>query len=324
MNKLDLDIDKSTLLNMYKKMFRIRKFEEKVYNLFLQSILPGTIHQYIGQEAVAVGVCENLNNNDFITSTHRPHGHAIAKGVEIKKFMAELFAKAEGCCGARGGSMHIGDPDVGMIPAIAIVGGGLTVAPGLALAFKMMKTKQVAVAFFGEGASNEGAFHEGLNFASVQKLPVLFICENNLYAVSTPWRQTTPVENIADRAVSYSIPAEIVDGMDVVAVYGAAKKAIERARGGNGPSLIEAKTYRFCGHGRFDPAHYRPKEELEAWKNLDPIPSFATRLIKSDLVSKQGLTKLEDEIIQEIEEAVEYAKNLPDPRGQDGLLYVYA
>lgn len=324
MNKIISEISKNTLENMYKKMFMIRKFEEKVYSLFLQNILPGTIHQYIGQEAVAVGVCENLNKNDFITSTHRPHGHAIAKGVDLKKIMAELFAKKEGCCGAHGGSMHIGDPEVGMIPGLAIVGAGITIAPGLALAFKMMKTKQIAVAFFGEGASNEGAFHEGLNFASIKKLPVIFVCENNLYAVSTRWNLTTPVNNIIDRAASYSIQGEIVDGMDVLEVYKVVKRAIKRAREKSEPSLIEAKTYRYCGHGRFDPAKYRPKEEVEEWKKRDPISNFADYLIKNKIFPKRKLDELENLIIKEIEIATEFAQKLKDPKPEDGLLYVYA
>jgi TPP-dependent pyruvate/acetoin dehydrogenase alpha subunit len=313
-----------SLLVLYKKMVTIRKFEEKVYYLFLQRILPGTIHQYIGQEAVATGVCANLNKDDFITSTHRPHGHALAKGVSVRSAFAELYAKPDGCCHAKGGSMHMGDPQVGMIPAIAIVGGGLTVSPGLALAFKLKHTKQVATCFFGEGASNEGAFHEGVNFAAVKQLPIVFVCENNLWAVSTPFSLVSLVENVADRCEAYGIPGIVVDGMDVLAVYDAAHDAVKRARDGGGPTLLEAKTYRFCGHSRFDPRTYRTKGEEEQWAKRDPISSYAKWLVDNGVATHEDLAQADEMIESEIEEAVSYAAELPDPEPTDALKDVFA
>src|ERR1700690_1859874 len=204
---------------LYRAMLLIRRFEDRVFRLFLEGEIPGTLHQYQGQEAVAVGVCDALTRDDWITSTHRPHGHALAKGVSARSAMAELYGKRTGCCGGKGGSMHLGDPDVGMLPAIAIVAGGNTVVTGLGLAMKLRQTSQVAVCFFGEGATNEGAFHESLNFAAVQHLPIVFVCENNMYGASTAYNKVSLVENVADRAHAYGIRSEIVDGMDVLAVY---------------------------------------------------------------------------------------------------------
>src|SRR5580693_5101305 len=218
--------------SLYRQMLLIRRFEDRVYRLFLDGEIPGTLHQYQGQEAVATGVCDLLGRRDWITSTHRPHGHALAKGVDVNAAMAELYGKATGCCGGKGGSMHLGDPSVGMLPAIAIVGGGNTVVTGLGLAFKLMRTDQVAVCFFGEGATNEGAFHEGLNFAAVKRLPIVFACENNLYGASTPFSAVSLVEDVAARAGAYGVPAQIVDGMDVLAVREATSFAVAAARAG--------------------------------------------------------------------------------------------
>ena len=207
------------VLSLYKRMILLRRFEEHVYFLFLQGEIPGTVHQYQGQEAVAVGICDHLSYSDWITSTHRPHGHALAKGIKPREALAELYGKATGCCGGKGGSMHLGDPAVGMVPAIAIVGGGNSVITGMGLAFKLRQTEQVAVCFFGEGATNEGAFHESLNFAAVQHLPIVFVCENNMYGASTVYNKVSLVENVADRARAYGISSVIVDGMDVLAVH---------------------------------------------------------------------------------------------------------
>ncbi len=223
------------LAGLYRSMLRIRRFEERVYFLFLEGEIPGTLHQYQGQEAVAVGVCSALERTDWITSTHRPHGHALAKGVTSRAAMAELYGKATGCCRGRGGSMHLGDPDVGMLPAIAIVAGGNTVVTGLGLAFKLRRSGQVAACFFGEGAANEGAFHEGLNFAAVQRLPVVFVCENNLYGASTPFTRVSLLEDVAARAAAYGVPGRIVDGMDVLAVREATAEAVAAARAGRRP-----------------------------------------------------------------------------------------
>ena len=262
MAKMDFDgLSTEHLRALYRKLVLLRRFEDRVYQLFLQGELAGTLHQYQGQEAVAVGACDCLNTDDWITSTHRPHGHALAKGVSTRAAMAELYGKETGCCRGKGGSMHFGDPEVGMLPAIAIVGGGNTVVTGLGLAFKLRKTKQVAVCFFGDGATNEGAFHEGMNFAAVQKLPIVFVCENNLYGASTSYHQVSPVVDVAERAAAYRVPAQIADGMDVLAVRRATASAVEAARGGQGPTLIECKTYRFTGHSRSDARWYRTKAE---------------------------------------------------------------
>ena len=275
-------------LELYRGMLRIRRFEERVYLLFLEGEIPGTMHQYQGQEAVAVGVCDALERTDWITSTHRPHGHALAKGVSARAALAELYGKATGCCRGRGGSMHLGDPDVGMLPAIAIVAGGNTVVTGLGLAFKLRRSGQVAACFFGEGASNEGAFHEGLNFAAVQRLPVVFVCENNLYGASTAYARVSLVEDVAARAVAYGVPGRIVDGMDVLAVREAMTEAVAVARAGDGPTLLECKTYRYVGHSRSDARGYRQREEEEAWKARDPIVRLRPQLPRASRHGRRG------------------------------------
>lgn len=305
-------------LELYRGMLRIRRFEERVYLLFLEGEIPGTMHQYQGQEAVAVGVCDALERTDWITSTHRPHGHALAKGVSARAALAELYGKATGCCRGRGGSMHLGDPDVGMLPAIAIVAGGNTVVTGLGLAFKLRRSGQVAACFFGEGASNEGAFHEGLNFAAVQRLPVVFVCENNLYGASTAYARVSLVEDVAARAVAYGVPGRIVDGMDVLAVREAMTEAVAVARAGDGPTLLECKTYRYVGHSRSDARGYRQREEEEAWKARDPIVRLRAQLPESDAAT------VDAEVEAELDDAVEFARNSPDPDPDELLGDVYA
>lgn len=311
-------------LGLYRGMVRIRRFEDRVYQLFLKGELPGTLHQYQGQEAVAVGVCEALQLTDWITSTHRPHGHALAKGVNMRAAMAELYGKATGCCGGKGGSMHMGDPDVGMIPAIAIVAGGISVVTGLGLAFKLRATGQVAACFFGEGATNEGAFHEGVNFAAVQKLPIVFVCENNIYGASTPFHLTSLVVDVADRAAAYGIPSVIVDGMDVVAVRTAMENARARAATGGGPTLIEAKTYRFAGHSRGDARRYRTRDEEAEWKERDSIKRLGLAITTTGLADEGGLSAVVDEVNAEIEDAVEFSRNSPDPDASEALTDAYA
>jgi TPP-dependent pyruvate/acetoin dehydrogenase alpha subunit len=306
------------LAELYRSMLRIRRFEERVYLLFLEGEIPGTLHQYQGQEAVAVGVCDALERTDWITSTHRPHGHALAKGVSSRAAMAELYGKATGCCRGRGGSMHLGDPDVGMVPAIAIVAGGNTVVTGLGLAFKLRRSGQVAACFFGEGAANEGAFHEGLNFAAVQRLPVVFVCENNLYGASTPFMRVSLLEDVAARAAAYGVPGRIVDGMDVLAVRAATAEAVAAARAGDGPTLVECKTYRYVGHSRSDARGYRTREEEAAWKERDPIARMRAQLPEADAV------RIEAEVEEELDEAVEFARNSPDPDPAELLGDVYA
>jgi len=318
----DIGLEKN--LHLYKQLVLLRRFEERVYFQYMQGEIPGTLHQYHGQEAVAVGVCDHLSKTDWITSTHRPHGHALAKGVSPRAAMAELYAKATGCCKAKGGSMHLGDPEVGMLPAIAIVGGGNTIVTGLGLAFKMRRSEQVAVCFFGDGATNEGAFHEGLNFAAVQKMPIVFVCENNLYGASTPYHAVSPITDVADRACAYGVPAQIVDGMDVLAVHQAAQEAIASARGGSGPVLLECKTYRYIGHSRSDARHYRTREEEAAWAAKDPIPRLGNMLIESRQVSQSDLDAIEHEIESVLDDAVEFARNSPEPTPEQAVMDIFA
>ena len=313
----EIKVDKNVLLEMYETMVRIRKFEDRVYYLFLEGSMPGTIHLYIGQEAVAAGACANLTREDVITSTHRPHGHAIAKGVSIRSLMAELFAKQTGCCKGKGGSMHVGDISVGAIPAIAIVAGGIPVATGCALAFKMKKKKQVAVSFFGDGASNEGVFHEAVNMGAIWNLPVIYVCENNLYGASTHVSKVMKISNIAERAAAYGIPGEVVEGNDMQAVYQTVRKAVEQARSGEGPTLVECKTYRRAGHSRRDANAYRDKEEEKRWLARDPLVIAKNYLLKQKIWSEEEDKALSARIDAEIEDAVEYAKNSPLPKTED-------
>jgi len=308
---------------MYMKALEIRHFEQRVYYLFLEGLIPGTIHLYTGQEAVAVGVCSSLRRDDFIVSTHRPHGHYIAKGGQINKLMAELFGKKTGCCKGKGGSMHVCDFDAGMPPAIAIVGANVPIAVGMALAFKMKGTDQVVACFFGDGAINQGMWHEGVNIAAIWKLPIILVCENNLYAASTHVTKVM-LKNIVERAGAYGIPGQTVDGNDVTAVYGKACKAVERARKGEGPALIECLTYRHGGHSRGDPATYRPKEEVEEWLRRDPISRFKNKLIEKGVLTVERAKEIERNVEAEIEEAVKFAKESPFPEPETGLEDIYA
>lgn len=303
--------------DLYRTMFLIRRFEETTLELYMQGKIPSTLHLYIGQEAVATGVCANLRTDDYVLSTHRPHGHALAKGVATRDIMAELFGKATGTCKGKGGSMHVGDFDIGMLPAIAIVGGNVPIAAGTALAAKMMKTGQVSVCFSGDGAANEGAWHEGVNAAAIWDLPVIFVCENNQYAASTPFELTFRVENISERACAYGIPGFNVDGNDVLAVYQATREAVERARKGKGPTLIECKTYRQCGHSRSDPRTYRTRQEEEEWKKRDPIPNYREWLIARHKADDIQLRQIEQGVEQTIQEAIDYAEASPQPRPED-------
>ncbi len=316
-------MEKQRELLLYRKMVQIRKFEEKLYHLFLTRPMPGSMHQYNGQEAVAVGFCAHLNRDDYITSTHRGHGHCIAKGASIRAIMAEMFAKRTGCCRAMGGSMHIADFSVGMLGAMGIVGSGIPIAVGAAWSCQYRRSGQVTVCFFGDGAANEGAFHEALNLAGVWKLPIVFVCENNVYGFSTHYQRVTPIENIADRASSYGIEGVVVDGMDLRAVYDEAARAIERARTGEGATLVECKTYRYMGHSRFEKAAYRSGKELEEWKKRDPIEQFREYLLKSREVEEEELERINGEVDGEMEEAVSYAENSPDPEPDDYRKFIY-
>jgi pyruvate dehydrogenase E1 component alpha subunit len=309
---------------LYKQMVRIRRFEEELFRLFMNRPMPGSMHQYIGEEAVAVGVCAHLTQEDYVTSTHRGHGHCIAKGVDLKAIMAEMFAKKTGCCKGMGGSMHIADFSAGMLGANGIVGAGIPIASGAAWACQLRRPGRVSVAFFGEGAANEGAFHEGVNLAAVWNLPVVFVCENNLYNFSVHYKKTMVIDNVADRAAAYGIPGLVVDGMDLVAVYLAAGEAIRRAREGRGPTLIECKTYRFMGHSRFEPAGYRPKEEVAEWKKRDPISMFQEVLISKFQASQADFEEIESEVSREMQEAVAFAEQSPDPGPDDYARYIFA
>jgi acetoin:2,6-dichlorophenolindophenol oxidoreductase subunit alpha len=309
---------------MYRRMLLCRMFEERVYYLFLEGRLPGTIHQSQGQEASAVGVCWALEENDMITSTHRPHSHAVARGVAVKSIMAELFAKETGCCRGKGGSMHIGDRDAGMLPAIAIVGGAIPLAAGYALAFQYLKRPNIVACFFGDGATNIGTFHEGINMAAIWELPVVFVCENNRYAASTAIEQVMKVKHVSERAAAYGIPGETVDGNDVERVYETMMKAALRARIGLGPTLLELETYRFAGHSRSDPGHYRSTEEVTAWKQRDPITRYETKLLTEGVLKPEGITEIKSAIERELEEAVALAEQSPDPQPEDCINDVFA
>lgn len=316
--------EKENLIEMYHQMLRIRQFEEKVYELYGQNLVPGTIHLYVGQEAVAVGVCANLRRDDYITSTHRGHGHCIAKGADLRKIMAEILGKKTGYCKGKGGSMHIADFSIGMLGATAVVGAGIPIATGAGLSIKLRKTEQVVACFFGDGASNQGTFHEAINIAAVWSLPVIFVCENNLYAMGTRQSRVMKIENIAERAVAYGIPGVTVDGNDVLAVLEATRDAVNRARHGEGPTLIECRTYRHKGHSRFDPANYRPKEEVKEWLKNDPIRRFKAKLHEMGLITEQETEKIKQEVISTVEDAVKFAIKSVYPAPEEALKNLYA
>jgi len=312
------------LLGLYERIVTIRQFEERIKLLFLEGSMPGTIHQSQGQEASAVGVCAALNPDDYITSTHRPHGHALAKGLTPEEMMLELFGKAAGCCKGKGGSMHIGNMQKGMLPAIAIVGGGIPIAAGMALAFKLRKQPQIVACFFGDGATNEGAFHEGLNLASIWSLPVIYVCENNLYGASTAISKVTRVPRLSEHVQIYGIRSETVDGNDVLAVYEAARRAVDEARRGEGPVFLELLTYRRTGHSRRDPSHYQPKEEQEVWFSRDPILVLKNGLLAREDVTDSDLSAIESKVEGVIEAAVETARQAPLPTADDLTTDVFA
>ncbi len=300
-------------LELLEQIVLIREFEQTAYLRYLQGEIPGTLHQYQGQEAVAVGVGAVLRTDDWITSTHRPHGHALAKGMHPREALAEIYGKASGCLGARGGSMHLGDPELGMLPSVAIVGGGITLAPGLALGLARRGSDAVVACFFGDGAVNEGAFHEGVNIAAAMNLPVIFVCENNLYSASTPFAETTRNPEIASRGAAYGIPAERVDGMDVLAVRDAAQRAVSLARAGGGPTLLECLTYRFVGHSRSDARGYRQRAEEAQWRERDPIKRFPEWLVESGLASDEQAQAAAQRAKDRVADALRFAQEAPPP-----------
>lgn len=322
------EISEEKLLWMHRKMITIRTFEERASELFLKGELPGGVHLSIGQEAVPVGTCANLKEEDHITSTHRGHGDIIAKGADVKRMFAELYGKKTGYCKGFGGSMHMADFSIGIIGANGIVGAGLPIATGSALAQKILSTNNITVCFFGDGASNQGTFHESINLASIWKLPVVYICENNQYAVSTPAAYSVSVKDIAERAKAYGIPGVTVDGMDVIAVYEATKEAIDRARRGEGPSLVECKTYRYHGHAEGEEAFgwtgYRTSEEIEEWKKRDPIIKMENAFKSRNILDDKKIKDIWDEVRNEIEEAIKFAKESPLPEPEDAIKNLYA
>ena len=319
---------KEFAVKLYETMCTIRKFEECVKHDFLAGEIPGFTHSYIGEEAIATGVCAALRDDDVIESTHRGHGHCVAKGADVNRMMAEIFGKETGLCKGRGGSMHIADFSIGMLGANGVVGGGYNLATGAALAFKnVLKTDQVAVVFFGDGASNRGTFHEAMNAASAWKLPVIFVNEMNCWASTTPYRTTCNVENISDRAAGYHIPGVVVDGQDPFAVYEAAKAAVERARAGEGPTMIECKTYRIEGHFVGDPELYRSKEEtMKIFHDTDPLKKFREKMAESmnDLVTSAECDEIDAKVDAKIKAAKEFAMDSKRPAASEYMKFVYA
>ena len=316
-------IDRTKLLEMYERMTEIRTFEDAAGKNFADGLVPGFVHLYAGEEAIAVGVCAHLSDRDYITSTHRGHGHCIAKGVDIPGMVAELMGKATGVCKGKGGSMHIADVDKGMLGANGIVGGGFPLACGAALTAKTLGTGGVAICFFGDGAANQGTFHEGLNLAAIWNLPVVFVCENNGYAESTPVSYHCAASDIANRASGYEIPGVVVDGLDLFSVYEAAGEAIARARRGGGPTLIEAKTYRYYGHFQGDMITYRTQEELDRHKERDPIQGVRAYALRHGLATEADFGAIDDRVKADLDAAWTAAKAAPFPAPEEALTDVY-
>ncbi|MDP4083774.1 MAG: thiamine pyrophosphate-dependent dehydrogenase E1 component subunit alpha [Bacillota bacterium] len=322
--KVPSHITEEKLVSLYKEMWLIRYFDEKVDQFFAKGMIHGTTHLCVGQEPSAAGAIAALKDIDKITSTHRGHGHCISKGANVNGMMAELFGRVDGYCKGKGGSIHIADLEKGNLGANGIVGGGIPIAVGAALTSKMKKEGYVVLCFFGDGASNEGSFHESLNLASIWDLPVVFICENNQYGMSGSVKEMTRVENIADRAVSYGMPGKVVDGLDAIEIMNTVYDAVERARQGHGPTLIEAKTYRWKGHSKSDAKKYRTREEEEEWRKKDGIKRFRDLLIEEGIFTEEKAKQLQEEAKQEVEDAVKFAENSPQPSIESLLEDVYA
>jgi len=307
-------LKKEDVLKIYKSMLKIRFFENKITDLYSKGLMPGLAHLYIGEEAIAVGVCANLTEHDFAVSTHRGHGHLIAQGADLKKMMAEVLGKKTGFCKGKGGSMHIMDASKGILGANGIVGAGIPIATGSAYSAKVRGTDQVTIAFFGDAASNQGTFHESINMAAAWKLPIVYVCENNLFGISVDIREVTATKDIATRAKAYDIPGIIVDGNDVLEVYRVTKEAIKRARQGEGPSLIECKTYRFKGHHVGDPGWvYRLEKETKEWMKRCPIKTFRERMIKEKIASEEEVNLIEKDVKEIITEVIDFAVQSPYP-----------
>ncbi|MDF2474147.1 MAG: acoA 2 [Anaerocolumna sp.] len=319
-----MKLSKDVMKDMYLRMRRIREFETKAQNLFAEGRIPGFVHLYIGEEAVATGVCENLTDEDFITSTHRGHGHIVAKGGDLKFMMAELYGKATGYCKGKGGSMHIADRDKGILGANGIVGAGHNIAVGAGLSAQYRGTDQVCVCFFGDASTNQGTFHESMNMAAVWKLPIVFVCENNNYGISMSQDRHMAIKDVADRGAAYGIPGVAVDGNDVLAVHEAAEEAIARARKGQGPTLLECKTYRHRGHFEGDAGAYKPTEEQAAWIKKDPLPRFAEFLKENKIFTEKEIAKLDEQVAEEIAEAIKFAEESPDPELESVVQDIYS
>ncbi len=323
-----MDIEKDALMTMLRRMMLIRRFDETVKELVQRGELVGAAHCYIGEEAVAVGACAALRDDDYITGNHRSHGHPIAKGGDVRRAMAELLGKSTGYCKGKGGSMHLADFDIGILGESGIVASALPVAVGAAMGSRMQGHDRVVVSFFGDGASNQGACHEAMNLASIWKLPVIFLCENNQYAVTTHFSDVVAVENISDRSTAYDMPGVLVDGQDVMAVYETVHHAVERGRAGDGPTLVEARTYRFEDHseglGRILREPYRTDEEVDAWRERDPITIHERTLLERQIATQDEIDVLRAEVAAAIEDALEFARESPYPAPEDLVVDMYA
>jgi pyruvate dehydrogenase E1 component alpha subunit len=317
--------DRERLLAMLRTMVRIRLFDERIVALFNAGKIAGAVHSYVGEEAVATGVCANLRSDDYITSTHRGHGHLLAKGGRMDRMMAELFGRVDGYCRGKGGSMHMVDVSLGILGANGIVGAGVPIATGAATAIRLRGGDQVVACFFGDGAANIGAFHEGINLAAVWRLPVVFVCENNLYAQFTAQSLHAATPDLSVRGAAYGIPGISVDGNDVLAVSEVTSAAVARARAGEGPTLIEAKTYRWFGHAINNPASAigRPEAEIQAWKARDPIPAFERQLVEAGMATQSDIEALHAQCTEELEASISFAEASPPPEPEDALNDVY-
>jgi acetoin:2,6-dichlorophenolindophenol oxidoreductase subunit alpha len=317
------ELGRQRLLTMYEKMRTIRGFEGKLHEFFAAGEIPGFVHLYAGEEAVAVGATAAINPDDYVTSTHRGHGHCLAKDVDLGAMLAEIFGRTAGVCKGKGGSMHIADVSRGMLGANGIVGGGIPIAVGAALAAKLLKSGQVSVCFFGDGAANQGTLHESMNLAAIWNLPCIFLCENNGYAEATSPKYAMKVENVADRAAGYGMPGVVVDGQNVVAVYAVAAQAAERARNGQGPTLIEAKTYRYYGHFEGDAMKYRSGAASNASCSRDPLQVFGDQIAPQAGIGPEDLRAIDAAVERRLQAAIEFAKSSPMPRPEECLTDVY-
>lgn len=319
-----MNLQRELCVDMLREMYVIRFFEEMVDDLFARGLVHGTMHLSVGQEASAVGSISALDHRDYILSTHRGHGHCIAKGADLNLMMAEFLGKETGYCRGRGGSMHIADMEGRNLGANGVVGGGIPLAVGVGLTLQMRRTDEIVMGFFGDGAANQGSFHEALNMAAIWSLPVVYVCENNQYGMSMSTTRAFKIEHIAQRAASYGMPGVTVDGNDVLAVYDAALEAVSRARAGDGPTLVECLTYRWKGHSKSDQELYRTKEEIETWKNRDPIRRFRVLLVDEGVISREEDAEIEEAATRIIDEALEFAQASPEPALDTILEGVYA